>query len=80
MGAIHGIQDMRPPPWTVATSGQMAAAQPTLELLKVPPGVLVVTRDQVPHAKPDPDLFLVAAEHLGADVADAVVVRDPGPA
>ena len=63
-------------PWAVATSGLMAAAQPTLELLEVPPGVPVVTRDQVPHAKPDPDLFLVAAERLGADVADAVVVGD----
>ena len=63
-------------PWAVATSGLMAAARPTLELLEVPPGVPVVTRDQVPHAKPDPDLFLVAAERLGADVADAVVVGD----
>ena len=63
-------------PWAVATSGLMAAAQPTLELLEVPAGVPVVTRDQVPHAKPDPDLFLVAAERLGVDVADTVVVGD----
>ena len=63
-------------PWAVATSGLMAAAQPTLELLEVPPDVPVVTRDQVDHAKPDPDLFLAAAERLGADVADAVVVGD----
>ena len=63
-------------PWAVATSGLMAAAQPTLELLEVPPDVPVVTRDQVEHAKPDPDLFLAAAERLGADIADAVVVGD----
>jgi HAD superfamily hydrolase (TIGR01549 family) len=63
-------------PWAVATSGLMEAARPTLELLGVPPGVPVVTRDQVAHAKPDPDLFLAAAERLGADVADAVVVGD----
>ena len=61
-------------PWAVATSGLMSAAQPTLELLEVPPDVPVVTRDQVEHAKPDPDLFLVAVERLGADIADAVVV------
>ena len=60
----------------MATSGLMAAAQPTLELLEVPPDVPVVTRDQVEHAKPDPDLFLAAAERLGADIADAVVVGD----
>jgi HAD superfamily hydrolase (TIGR01549 family) len=63
-------------PWAVATSGIMAAAQPTLELLGVPPDVPVVTRDQVPFAKPDPDLFLAAADRLGADVADTVVVGD----
>jgi HAD superfamily hydrolase (TIGR01509 family) len=63
-------------PWAVATSGLMAAARPTLEVLGVPADVPVVTRDQVAHAKPDPDLFLTAAERLGADVADAVVVGD----
>ena len=63
-------------PWAVATSGLMAAARPTLDLLQVPAGVPVVTRDQVPHAKPDPDLFLAAAERLGVDVADTVVVGD----
>ena len=63
-------------PWAVATSGLMAAARPTLELLGVPAGVPVVTRDQVAHAKPDPDLFLAAAERLGVAVADTVVVGD----
>jgi HAD superfamily hydrolase (TIGR01549 family) len=63
-------------PWAVATSGLREAAQPTLELLGVPAGVPVVTRDQVAHAKPDPDLFLAAAQRLGADIADAVVVGD----
>ena len=63
-------------PWAVATSGLMTAAQPALELLEVPAGVPVVTRDQVGHAKPDPDLFLAAAERLGAEVSDAVVVGD----
>jgi HAD superfamily hydrolase (TIGR01509 family) len=63
-------------PWAVATSGLIAAARPTLELLEVPAGVPVVTRDQVERAKPDPDLFLAAAERLGADVSGAVVVGD----
>jgi phosphoglycolate phosphatase-like HAD superfamily hydrolase len=63
-------------PWAIATSGLTEAARPTLELLEVPDDVPVVTRDQVAHAKPDPDLFLAAAERLDADVADAVVVGD----
>lgn len=33
-------------------------------------------RDEVQHAKPNPDLFLAAANRLGADMADAVVVGD----
>ena len=63
-------------PWAVATSGQREVARPTLEALEVPPEVPVVTRDQVAHAKPDPDLFLAAAQRLGAEITDAVVVGD----
>src|SRR4029450_5075053 len=63
-------------PGAVAPRGLMEAARPALELLEVPAQVPVVTRDQVAYAKPDPDLFLAAAERLGADMADAVVVGD----
>ena len=42
----------------------------------MPDGVPVVTRDQVAHAKPDPDLFLAAADRLGADIEHSVVVGD----
>ena len=64
-------------PWTVATSGRMAAARPALEAIGVDPAhVPVITRDQVQHAKPDPDLFIAAGNRLGIDVADAVVVGD----
>ena len=38
--------------------------------------VPVVTRDQVKHAKPDPDLFLAAAERLGVPIETARVVGD----
>jgi HAD superfamily hydrolase (TIGR01509 family) len=63
-------------PWAIATSGRMESARPLLEMLEVGPDVPVITRDQVQHAKPDPDLFLAAAERLGADVAASVVVGD----
>jgi HAD superfamily hydrolase (TIGR01509 family) len=64
-------------PWAVATSGRMASARPSLEAIGVDPAhVPVITRDQVQHAKPDPDLFIVASNRLGVDVADAVVVGD----
>lgn len=47
-----------------------------LDLLDIEPGVPIVTRDQVAHAKPDPDLFLAAAERLGADIENSIVVGD----
>jgi HAD superfamily hydrolase (TIGR01509 family) len=63
-------------PWAIATSGRRESAQPALDLLEVAPGVVVVTRDQVPHAKPDPDLFLAAAERLEVGIETSVVVGD----
>src|SRR5438105_4574882 len=63
-------------PWAIATSGRLESARPTLEVLGVPAGVPLVTRDQVGHAKPDPDLFVSAAERLGAALSDSVVVGD----
>jgi HAD superfamily hydrolase (TIGR01509 family) len=63
-------------PWAIATSGRRESAQPALDLLEVAPGTVVVTRDQVPHAKPDPDLFLAAAERLEVGIETSVVVGD----
>jgi HAD superfamily hydrolase (TIGR01509 family) len=63
-------------PWSIATSSHIDSARPTLEALNVPAGVPVITRDQVEHAKPDPDLFLAAARSLGVEISDSVVVGD----
>jgi HAD superfamily hydrolase (TIGR01509 family) len=63
-------------PWAIATSGRLESARPMLGLLGVGAAVPVITRDQVEHAKPDPDLFLAAAERLGVDVGASVVVGD----
>ncbi|MBX6365440.1 MAG: HAD family hydrolase [Gemmatimonadetes bacterium] len=64
-------------PWAIATSGHIDTARATLELLGVDPtGPRIVTRDQVRRAKPDPDLFIAAAERLGMAAADVTVVGD----
>jgi HAD superfamily hydrolase (TIGR01509 family) len=64
-------------PWAIATSGHMATAKPAIEALDLDPTLVpVVTRNQVEHAKPDPDLFLAAADRLGTDISNAVVVGD----
>lgn len=63
-------------PFAIATSGRAKAAKPTLEMLELDPGVPVITRDKVERAKPDPDLFLAAADALGAGIERAAVVGD----
>jgi HAD superfamily hydrolase (TIGR01509 family) len=64
-------------PWAVATSGWMETAKFNLEALGIDPAVIpVVTRDHVKYAKPDPDLFLAAADRLGAKIEHSVVVGD----
>ena len=63
--------------WAIATSGRMETAAVNLAALGVDPAITpVVTRDQVKYAKPDPDLFLAAAERLGRPIETAVVVGD----
>ena len=63
-------------PWAVATSGRFESARLSLHLLGVDDDVPMVTRDMVRHAKPDPDLFLAAAEKLGVPIEDSVVIGD----
>ena len=63
-------------PWAIATSGSDATAGASLKVLDVPPGVPVVTRDHVAYAKPNPDLFLAAAEALGRPITESFVVGD----
>lgn len=63
-------------PWAIATSGRMENARSALDLLRIGPEATVITRDDVHYAKPDPDLFIAAANRLGVEVHDAVVVGD----
>jgi HAD superfamily hydrolase (TIGR01509 family) len=62
-------------PWAIATSGSPKTADPAIAMLGVRPKV-VITREDVQHAKPDPDLFIAAAERLGVDITQSIVVGD----
>jgi HAD superfamily hydrolase (TIGR01509 family) len=63
-------------PWAIATSGRAETARSALGMLGLPDDTPMVTRDQVRHAKPDPDLFLAAASLLDVDPRYAMVVGD----
>lgn len=66
----HGVR------WAIATSGRRETADGALALLGLPADAPVVTRDLVPRAKPDPDLFLAAAARIGVEPGHAMVVGD----
>lgn len=64
-------------PWAIATSGRMETAAPNIAALGVDPAqVPVITRDQVRYAKPDPDLFIAAAQALEVDIEHSLVIGD----
>jgi HAD superfamily hydrolase (TIGR01509 family) len=63
-------------PWAIATSSGQVTAERTMTQLAMPATVPVITRDRVRWAKPDPDLFLAAADELGLPIEDCIVVGD----
>jgi HAD superfamily hydrolase (TIGR01509 family) len=63
-------------PYAIATSGRREGAQRALERLGVTAEIPVITRQEVQRAKPDPDLFLAAAERLNVPITRAMVVGD----
>ena len=64
-------------PWAIATSGRLASAQASLKVLGLQTDrIVLITRDEVRRAKPDPDLFIAAAAKLGIDIEAAVIVGD----
>jgi HAD superfamily hydrolase (TIGR01509 family) len=64
-------------PWAIATNSRIETAGPTLALIGVSVDRdPVVTRDEVTHAKPDPDLFVAAAARVGVDIENSTVVGD----
>jgi HAD superfamily hydrolase (TIGR01549 family) len=62
--------------WAIATSGRGEFARKTVRILDIAPDDTVITRDEVAHAKPDPDLFFASAKRLGVDIHTSVVVGD----
>jgi HAD superfamily hydrolase (TIGR01509 family) len=60
----------------LATSGRRADAKKSLAALDLPDGMVVVDRNDVERAKPEPDLFLACQERLGVKPEECYVVGD----
>lgn len=65
--------------WAIATSCTMPLFEARYRPLSLPFPSVLVTADQVTSGKPDPEPYLLAAERLGVDAKDCIVVEDaPG--
>ena len=61
----------------IATSGTFEKSRAVLNAAKVPYEKMVYIKgDDVTNKKPDPELFLLAAERMGIEPADCVVIED----
>jgi HAD superfamily hydrolase (TIGR01509 family) len=61
----------------IATSGTLEKSRAVLEATKVPyQEIVYINGDQVKNKKPDPELFLLAAERIGIEPANCVVIED----
>lgn len=61
----------------IATSGTLEKSRAVLNSTKVPYQKMVyITGDDVKSKKPDPELFLIAAERMAVEPANCVVIED----
>ncbi|AQT94949.1 HAD family hydrolase [Pseudomonas azotoformans] len=63
--------------WCIATSGGVSTAKINLKVLGLDINdINIITRDDVKYGKPDPDLFLAAAQKLKVPIEDCLVIGD----
>jgi HAD superfamily hydrolase (TIGR01509 family) len=77
-GAVEAVRRIAAErPVAVASSGHPAVIAAALEATGLTDVFhVVVSSDEVEHGKPAPDVYLAAAERLGADPADCLAVED----
>ncbi len=66
-------------PWAIATSSRREQVAASVAALELPRAPLVVDGTHVAHAKPAPDLLLLAAHELGIDPPECWYVGDATP-
>lgn len=80
--ALPGAADLLSPdaPWglelAIVTSCTAPLAEVRLAVTGLTPPSIVVTADRTERKKPDPDPYLLAAELLGLEPADCLVIED----
>ena len=79
-GAVELVRRCRAAGWVcaVASSADRIKIEANLNKIGLPPGTwqAIVTAEDVERRKPDPDIFLMAANRLGVTPAECTVVED----
>jgi HAD superfamily hydrolase (TIGR01509 family) len=76
VGDLLGRIEAAGVPWAIATSSRREQVAPSVEALGLSRPPLIVDGSHVEHAKPAPDLLLLAARELGEDPARCWYVGD----
>jgi mannitol-1-/sugar-/sorbitol-6-phosphatase len=78
-GAAELLASLPEARWTIVTSAGRDLASLRLRSAGLPVPRMMVTSEDVPHGKPAPDGYRLAAERLGLEPGRAVVVEDAPP-
>jgi sugar-phosphatase len=70
------LHALPPNAWAVVTSGMQRTAATRLRYGGFPTPPILVTADDVRRGKPEPEPYLLAAERLGMEPAQCVVIED----
>jgi sugar-phosphatase len=75
-GAAELVRAIPEGRWCVVTSGTRHLARARLRLAGIPIPMILITADDVANGKPHPEPYLKAAELLGVDPKECLVIED----
>ncbi|MFU8772106.1 MAG: HAD-IA family hydrolase [Anaerolineales bacterium] len=75
-GAAFLLKSLPPESWSVFTSVRRETALAKLRAANLPEPRILISGDQVQHGKPAPHGYLLAAEQIGVDPRECLVVED----
>ncbi len=78
-GARELLQGLPLDAWAIVTSGIRAVATLRIRHTHLPMPKVLVCAEDIQRGKPDPEGYLTAAERLGVDPANCVVIEDTPP-
>ena len=75
-GAVDFLAALPPEKWAIVTSSPIELAKRRLAAAGIPEPRFMVTAEDVTVGKPNPQCYILGAERLGIDPADALVFED----